>query len=63
MDVSYDAHGDGCGGPETITAYEEEDLIQVLKEHACNLTFRDIEEKTGSASSTVCKHMRYHKDR
>ena len=61
--VSYDVHGDGRGGPETITASEEEALIQVLKEHAYNLIFRQTEDNTGFASFSMCKRMRCHEDR
>ena len=63
MDVSYDVHCDGRGHPETITASDEEALIQVLKEHAYNLIFRQTEDNTGLVSFSMCKRMRCHEDR
>ena len=52
----------GVGGQnQRITAEDELMIRAKLKEHAYELTFRQLEEKTGIAKSTLQRFMRKHK--
>ena len=52
----------GVGGQnQRITAEDELMIRATLKEHAYELTFRQLEEKTGIAKSTLQRFMRKHK--
>ena len=49
----------GVGGrPQRVGEEEEEALQRILYEHAYNLTFTQIEEKTGLPRATVCRFMK-----
>jgi len=49
----------GVGGrPRAMTLEKEEELKKVVKEHAYDLTFRQIEELTGIPSSTASRFMK-----
>ncbi|KAL1514867.1 hypothetical protein AB1Y20_003950 [Prymnesium parvum] len=47
-----------AGRPKAVTPECEQQLIAVLKEHAYDLTFRQIEELTGISATTAWRHMK-----
>lgn len=50
--------GQGAAHAKAMTKAKEEELMQILKENAYDLTFRQLEEKIGIASSIICRHFK-----